>query len=342
MVEGSQQLALARYVIKNWEKIQQSSIDYCIKQNLDGAKLRDALLKLLSYWDFKSKYETYSLEKRVAEFIYEIGNQTNICSKANVTRYDDEDMEDWPPLFTNMTQKMFDGVYIGLGMKMSTSELDVSTAEDIAIKSWKIVYLYYWISFCLLVACSLVFLLLIRRHRIDLFDYVSIGSRIGVLGVGVALTALIADYETLYSFLRSPAILPAVLSLLFLILLFDKLSAVLSNQRLKNSGEPYALEYEEDHHHHHHSSGDDHDLSLGLTSQAQHHRGSLASHRKSDLWSVHESSLDAMDTQYHRVKGGSDYALSPLPTPTPSPLATPPIVVMGPMGEHRGGYSPLH
>ncbi|PVI06041.1 hypothetical protein DM02DRAFT_583701 [Periconia macrospinosa] len=246
IVEGSQQLALARYVMRNWQKITLSQTTICLHENLDGAALRDALLKLLSYWDFKSKYETYSFEKKTADLIYRVGNTTNICSAQNATSYNST--KDWPDEFKNISQNMFDGVYIGLGMKIPAKRLEIESAQDIAIESWQIVYLYYWLSFCALIACSIIFLVLIRRHRIDLFDYISIGSRIVILNVGIALIALIANQNILYLFLRSPAILPVLLVFLFLILLSDKIGAVLSNRRLLKSGKPYALEYEEEHH----------------------------------------------------------------------------------------------
>ncbi|KAF2639187.1 hypothetical protein P280DRAFT_55916 [Massarina eburnea CBS 473.64] len=247
LLEGCQQVALARYVIKNWEKIDHYRAVYCLEDHLDGSKLRDKLASLVNYWGFTAKYETLAFQNLTMEAVYKIGNTSDICSESNAKEYEETGI--WPTEFAQLTQQMFDGVYIGLGMKLPVSKLEHETAQDIAIRSWRIVYIYYWASFCLLVACSIVFLVLIRRHRADLFDFVSITSRLVVLVIGGVLIGLVANYNALYAFLRSPAVLPVCLVLLFLILLFDKLSAAISNVHTKNSGEPYALEYQKDDHH---------------------------------------------------------------------------------------------
>lgn len=328
VVEGSQQLALARYVLKNYNKIDASILKYCVDENLGGEKLRDSLLKLLDYWDFDGKYETYGFQNMVSGYIYDIGNSTGICSPANATEY--ASTGEWPQNFYNMTLNIFDGVYIGLGMKLPIDKLEKYNAINIAAKSWSVVYLYYWVSICVLVSCSIVFLLLIRRHKADLFDFVSVGSRLIALAVGGAMIALTANDNTLYSFLSSPAVLPACLALLFLIRFFDKLSATFCNWHLKGSGQPYAKEYDEDHHHGSQGSHSETHEHAHATGHAHH--DSLAVDRwKSAAWSTHSDTqpLTATSTEYHSVDPRQSYAMTPLISP---PIASPPPA---------GGYMPL-
>jgi hypothetical protein len=329
VVEGSQQVALARYVLKNYVKIDKSIVDYCVKQNLDGQKLQDKLVELLDYWQFDKKIETIAVNDRVMVFVESIGNATGICSPANATEY--ATTENWPEDIVMMTLEMFDGVYQGLGMKIGTDKLEEQNATLIAIKSWKVVYMYYWGSFCLLIACLITFLFLIRRHKIDLFDFVSIISRCLALAVGAAMLALVANDDLLYGFIGSPGVLPTCLCLLFLIIFFDKLSAVYCNSQLKKSGKPFALEHDEEHHHgggHH--EHDDHDATREVT---PHHEPLSTDNRKSAAWSTYSDTTPLVeDTSYG---GHQNYAMTPLMSP---PITTSPLP--SPMPAH-GGYAPL-
>jgi hypothetical protein len=326
VVEGSQQVALARYVLKNYVKIEKSIFQYCVVENLDGQKLTDKLMQLVEYWQFEKKLETWGFTDLTAQYIYNVGNTTGICSPANATQYDNSG--EWPVDFYDMTITMFDGVYQGLGMKIPTDKLEKHNAVEIAIHSWKLVYIYYWSCFCLLVACSIAFLFLIRRHKADLFDYVSVIVRSIAVVIGAALIALVGSETALYTFLGSPGVLPTCLSLLFLILFFDKLTAIFCNWRLKKSGQPYAKEHEEEHHHGGHGQVREHDLHQEPLSTAH-------DHRKSAAWSVHSDTglVAASTTAYNPHQS---YSMTPLMSP---PLASPPNVSVGHV---PSGYIPVH
>lgn len=333
VVEGSQQVALARYVLKNYVKIEKSIYEYCFIENLDGEKLRDKLMALVEYWQFEKKVETYGFTDLVAEYVYSVGNTTDICSPANATEYDNTGL--WPQDFIDMTLTMFDGVYQGLGMKIPTDKLEKSYATEIAIHSWKIVYIYYWSSFCLLIACFVGFLILIRRHKADLFDVVSITIRLIAFVIGGILIALVASDSALYSFIGSPGVLPTCLVLLFLIMFFDRLSAWFCNWRLKKSGQPYAKEHEEEHHH-----GGDH----GHDRQHEPHVEPYSiDHRKSAAWSIHSDTEPLTANTAYQPQ--HSYAMTPLMSP---PVQSPPMHTPTPPHGHMsighvptGGYMPV-
>ena len=347
VVEGSQQVALARYVIKNWKKINHSINQYCLVENLDGEKLRDKLMDLLDYWYFTSKTETQQYQAITEDTIFKIGNTTGICSQENVADFIESNSI--PTLFYNMSIDMFDGVYVGLGMKLPADKLEKYTAREIALKSWKLVYLYYWVSFCMLMACSIVFLILIRRHRHDLFDFVSIGSRATALIIGGVLCAMITNEVGLYRFLESPAVLPVCLGLIFLVLCFDKLSAVFCNWHLLRSGQLYAKEHE-DHGHHGHGGGHGEILEHTVhVSGHSHHDSTLLDHRKSAAWSIHGDSRESMHEDTRPLTshaagtgyyGGGEQDSYPM-----TPLMSPPIVSPPPVTGHGhapGGYMPVN
>lgn len=241
-----------------------------------------------------------------------------------------------------MSIDMFNGVYVGLGMKLPADKLDKHTAAEIALKSWKLVYLYYWVSFCILMACSIVFLLLIRRHRHDLFDFVSIGSRIMSLVIGAILCAMISNEVGLYQFLGSPAVLPVCLSLIFLVLCFDKLSAVFCNWHLLKSGQPYAKEYDE-HGHHEHGHGEAQE-NAAHTSGHAHHNSALLDHRRSAAWSIHGESEDTQPLTKHAAHRSTEYYGTEHGGYPMEPLISPPLVSPPPVTGHghvAGGYMPV-
>ncbi len=175
-----------------------------------------------------------------------------------MTKYADGD---WPEDFVGAATDLSNGLYVSLGMKLPASKLAKYTPLDIAVKGWKIVYMYFWASFALVILSSIVFLFLIRRHKADLFDYTSVISRTLVLGASGAMMALYVNDERLYTAIGSAYLLPIAVVLMFIILVVDKATSVFCNWRLKKSGQPYALEFHEEEHHgegHGHGHGHGH------------------------------------------------------------------------------------
>jgi hypothetical protein len=348
VVEGSQQLALARYTIKNAHKVENSIIDYCANQLLDGAKLRDKLLDLLEYSELDSKIETTPFFDVAKDTIFQIGNSTGICSAGKAAEYMNGD-EGWPMEFVDVSSAISNGIYVGLGMKLPTKKLQEFQPLEIALESWELVYMYFWSCFCVLILCLIIFLFLIRRHKADLFDYTSIISRFLVLGIGGALLGLFADKVRLYGALGTPMLLPICVILMFLILVSDKLSSIWCNWRLKKSGQPYALEVEE----HGHGHGDGHDdhahgevhERAPLQGHGHHDSVSLEDARKTAHYSVYsDASPPTMtSTEYKSEQHGyvTEQLMSPplMSPPLMSPDPTTPGLGAQPTGP--GGYMPV-
>ncbi|ORX97855.1 hypothetical protein BCR34DRAFT_496585 [Clohesyomyces aquaticus] len=333
VVEGSQQVATARYVLKTYQQTEDKIIKYCATDNLDGEALRDTLLKLVDYFELDKKLETAWLVPWAEDEVWKIGNATGICSPEAVSTYE---TGEWPVEFYSLVQTLFDGVYTGLGMKIPVDKLKQIPVVDIAEKSFKTVYMYYWVSFCTLMACSIMFLILIRRHKADVFDFVSIIVRGVALGIGVVLIALIANKDALFRFISSPAVLPTALSLLFLVLFFDRISAAFSNWRTRKSGQPYAKEVHDEHHGHGPNHGESHGAGHGAVGLEEIHdpnEVSWSTGRESKHMSVHaaETAPLTANTAYH---GDQAFPMSPLMSP---PAQSPPPTT----GYTPGGYMPV-
>ncbi|KAI4657729.1 uncharacterized protein J4E78_006117 [Alternaria triticimaculans] len=344
VVEGSQQVALARYVAKNTRKVTTSILQYCQTDHLDGQKLQDKLQYLLEYFELDSKYETKSFYNQAQTAIWSVGNATNICSQQNTTEYNmGEEDDDWPGALKNVSHLLNNGLYTGLGMKIPVDKLKDYSPLEVGLKGFELVYLYFWSSFCLLLVCLIIFLLLIRRHKADLFDFTSIISRSLTLGVGGAMLALMADTERLHSVIESPALLPICVVLLFLILVSDKLSSIYCNWKLQKSGKPYALEYEEPGHHGHGQSPHGSVHETGAAHGHVPHDAGLEEMRNTARWSTRPEDmvpLTAQSTEY--VSRPQSYAMEPLASPpiTSPPMSShDPLAPQGYMGHAPAGYA---
>ena len=239
VVEGSQQVVYARYSLVQFIKLQNSLIQYCLVDQLDGPSLMKALKKVSDYYQFNEKSETMSAVDKVNHALQIIGNTTNLCTPQNM-----ESHTEWPDELWNWLFETLLGIYESIGMKLPKIE-NVSAAAS--IRTWKVVYMYYWSCFVVVMLCSSLFLLLIRKHRADVFDYVSLMIRgVAVVG-GIVLIGVGFSADTLYAYMGSAAVLPTIVGMLFLVLVFDKGSAVFANWRLKRSGAPYAIEGAKEH-----------------------------------------------------------------------------------------------
>ncbi|KAJ8114112.1 hypothetical protein OPT61_g3926 [Boeremia exigua] len=326
VVEGSQQIAMARYVLKSVGKGTVSLHEIC-HQHLDGADLRDALIEFIGYFKFDKKLETFDYYNDIMQYIENIGNSTGICSPQNETSYKDTQ---WPEDFSYIDNAIHNGVYAGLGVKMPIDKLKAYYEPiDIAEKSWWITYMYFWTCFCAVILSLIVFLFLIRRHKVDLFDFVSVIIRFLALLAGGAALCVLSNRDRLVQLLNSPAILPVAVVLMFIILCCDKLASVWCNWRLIKSNKPYALEYEEEHHHHgggHEGHGEVHMADDEEHGNLHHGRPDLKSHRHSAGWSYHSDTKElAREVTEYSPERYSDAAhdvdvTHALRSPSPPPM----------------------
>lgn len=330
---------MARYVLKNVEKGSKGLLDICLKQNLDGTKLQDALTKFTDKYQFNMKLDTYGYYYDIASHIEYIGNSTGICSSQNATTYGSTINENWPEDFWWINNAIGNGVYSGLGVKIPLKKLEaLQDPIQIAEKTWWLTYMYFWSCFCALILSLIVFLFLIRRHKADAFDFVSVIIRCLVLGAGGAALAVLSNRDRLVALLNSPAILPMAVVLLFVVACADKLASLWCNWRLYKSGEAYALEYEEEHHGGHEEHGEAHVTGDEEHGNVHYGRPELKSHRKSAGWSTHADPVNMVkeDTAY---VSGHYRDSSRESTHTPPPQSTSPVQMTPKMG--AGGYMPV-
>jgi hypothetical protein len=227
VVEGSQQITLARYVIKSWLKLADDVGYYCGRLGYEGEQLYETLAASISHFQLDSKVESSNQLFLIQEDLWRVGNETGLCVPENFTG------DSLPLSIETLLLDVLGGIYQSLGMKLPADK----DPGFIATKSWKVVYIYYWTCVLVLLLCLMTFLYLIRKgSKSDIFDYFSMIAR----GIGVVLSIgflVVSSKDTaLYDIVSSPAILPVVVATFFIILCMDNVGRGLSNWRLRRSG----------------------------------------------------------------------------------------------------------
>ncbi|KAL1641090.1 hypothetical protein SLS58_006363 [Diplodia intermedia] len=275
--EGSQQLALARYIINSIAKFKHKIVQYCVDDGLEGDALVEKLSAAIKYYQLDKKPECYRQVMEIKAALTELRNATGICAAAHTSP-----SSDWPHAYPRAFEALV--TKVGSGITMSTGMKMPADAEPWAVlqHSWRVVYIYYWSALFVVFACLIAFLALIRarRARFDLFDATSIGGRVGMLalclffgcvGLAARQSASASDSDEYYDyddghrhheiyrrFLASGLVLPTGTLMLGVALAVDHVARAVCNWRLRRQGyeQPPLMLVEspagEHHHHHHH------------------------------------------------------------------------------------------
>lgn len=280
VVEGAQQIAQARYVIKNIETLTDKLISYCVTQNLDGSKLESKLNDTIKYFQFDKKLETIQYVDILQSDIFDITRTSlykGVCSKQNTTNSALEDGFGLPHAFDSMITDAWSAFYAGLGIKFKTADFD-KVAAVIAYESWKIVYIYWWAAIAVVLLVFMVMLYLVRKNKMDFFDWSAQTVRTVMLAACIALCALASNSDVLYGALSSTYLLPAAVIIFGVINLVDKLSRQVANWRLKRKNLPYSDDHAAEHGEH----GGAHGGAHGHKASASH----VSTHSRDDADSI--------------------------------------------------------
>jgi low temperature requirement protein LtrA len=250
LVEGAQQVALARYVAHNALHLEEKVAQYCFKDHLDGEALADKLRAAVEYFHLDKKLASLVFVSGIERDIYEIGNATGICGP-NVRGTGGAD---FPDAVLVLYGKVVAAMYSALGLSIPLDE----GVLGVMFESWKLVYRYFWAAFLVLMACFLVVTLLIRTTKVDAFDYTACFARAAVIVAAGAILALSASKDVMYGIIGTPVILPLAVGLMYLIIVLDRVGAWIANRRNRRSGDPL-IGAGHDHHHH----GGSHDAERG-------------------------------------------------------------------------------
>ncbi|OJD35315.1 low temperature requirement a protein [Diplodia corticola] len=295
--EGSQHLALARYIMGSIDKLEHKIVQYCVDEGLEGDKLVDKLSTAIKYYQLDKKPECYREVLNIATLLETLRNSTGICAPAYTATFPSADWaHDYPPKFEELITQVGSGVTMAAGMKIPMDEEPWAVLQH----SWRIVYMYYWGALFVLFACLIVFLGLIRtrRARFDLFDATSIGSRVAMLslclvfgclgivarsdtpGISMFTSTLANDHryhgELYKRFLASGGVLPTGTAMIGLTLVLDYSARTVCNHRMRKQGyEPPPLQAA-----HGHSDDDDNDNAAAAALPHEYHHPQRPPHHR--------------------------------------------------------------
>ncbi|KAK3373090.1 bacterial low temperature requirement A protein-domain-containing protein [Lasiosphaeria ovina] len=230
LVEGAQQIALARYTSRGITKLEKSFAQACFKDHLDGEKLSEKLFDAVEYFHLDKKLQGLIYMDEIDVGIWTVGNETGICGKT-VTG---SGFSDFPDGLANVFYYTVSAIYSALGLILP---LDRDPVE-VMFESWKLVYRYFWAAFLVLTVCFLICMILIRRNKMDVFDWTTLFSRGTAIVISGVLLALSSNHDLMYGILEKDIILPTAVVLLYLIIVLDRFSAKIANWRNRRSGEP--------------------------------------------------------------------------------------------------------
>jgi hypothetical protein len=241
VVEGSVQLAQARYIYYNTEIMgRQASYD-CVTQHLDGQALTDALFRNIEYFRInESAQGTLALEYVWRE-VYTLGNATGVCSPANTTNTPDELLGlplSFAQFFNRAIGALFQSFDIDIPPEGDTRE---SRSLNVALGSWVVVYTYFWSAILLLLVCYTITALLAevdnRGHWRSLRRYASISilSRAAMIILAAVLLAVGVTsrphYFFIQSYIASVWILPTVVFAFWVICMGDRVEHLWTKRR---------------------------------------------------------------------------------------------------------------
>jgi hypothetical protein len=245
VVEGAQQVALARYVLESSDNFANKVTSICLGKHLDGDALFTALDYATSYYTLDEKAETLAWASMISDTLKQIKATPGICSNAKGSTFDD-----LPERLNYLHHLVAGGIYTALGIKFPADKYP--EAVRIAHDSWRMVYRYFWTANAIMFTVFIIFTLLIRLNKFDFFDFAALLSRCFALVAVAVCLGVSGNRERVYHILDTPWVLPTAIALLYLIILLDRFGRWYANKRNNKSGQPLI------HTEHGHGHGDDH------------------------------------------------------------------------------------
>ncbi|KAL3428437.1 hypothetical protein PVAG01_01946 [Phlyctema vagabunda] len=214
VVEGSQQIALSRFVFKQLLSVQSALVRACVTENLDGTELASSVISAIENLNLKNKEQT----ALIIQDVYNASNMTGVCSVANTTNL--PELAPVPAAFFDVLRDTFGAVFEATDIKLPSDIEPVALART----TFFTIYVYYWSSIGIVFVASATLLWLTRHkeHRPKQVDiWALIGRALAAL-FAMGMLAAAASKVFLYRYIRSSAILPTVTVLIFLVVCFDR------------------------------------------------------------------------------------------------------------------------
>jgi len=243
VVEGSQQLAQAHYIYSSIEKMAVKVWYGCVGQHMQGQALTANLTKNIEYFKLNESARGREALQYVWDEITILGNTPEVCSPANTSNLHN-DLYGIPMTFSDFIGRAIGAMIQALDVDIPPEGERVQSAE-IALRSWIVVYTYFWSALILLLVCYTITSLLAdakdgQWNSVRKYTSLSIVSRAAMIIVAVVLlvlgqTSKAPKYLFVQHYLASPWILPTVVLLLWIVCLSDRGSKMWRQRREKKA-----------------------------------------------------------------------------------------------------------
>ncbi|OAL02009.1 hypothetical protein IQ06DRAFT_346610 [Phaeosphaeriaceae sp. SRC1lsM3a] len=243
VVEGSQQLAQARYIYHNTRLLISNAYYACVGQHLEGQALASNLTKNIDYFKINESAQGEAALNLVWDQVYFLGNNTGVCSEYNTTRSIGSAFGGVPDDFTFFFGRAIGAMFQSFNLDIPGE--DTTPGVETALNSWKVVYIYFWSAIILLLVCYTITALLAEADEIGHWR-----NPIRYLGISVlARTAMIVMaavllgvglrekgyYIWLQEYIASSWVLPTVVLALWIICLSDRVEKMWMNRKSKKT-----------------------------------------------------------------------------------------------------------
>lgn len=228
VVEGSQQLSQARYVLASFKNFAYHAAVDCFVDNLTGQELMTALEESLEYYHL-SDYKSY---KYVEKALKEVEKSSSVmCTLPNLRKL---------PLPKGLPKPLFKlsaatmgSLFESMGMKLPKGDDPVTLAAS----TYVTVYDYVFAALTMVLAIFAIFLALTRKNRHDSFDIGSVVIRV-LLAIMTAVLCIVGhkNVDFKIEYISSVMMLPTIVITLTVIIITDRVMRVFANWRLKKNG----------------------------------------------------------------------------------------------------------
>lgn len=239
VVEGSQQLAQARYIYYGAQNLMFNAFYACNGKHLDGADLASNLTKNIEYFKLNESARGTIALGLVYEQIYFLGNDTGVCSEAMLANetHVSSDLLDLPYDFLHFISRsvgaMFQAFDIGIPLEGRLSDGKVFSI-NVALESWVVVYIYFWSAVILLLVCyTITRLLSDDEHGRGIWRLVKHYAALSILSRAIMIVFAIimlvigtTNHMFIQYYVASAWILPSVVLMLWIICWSDRISAM--------------------------------------------------------------------------------------------------------------------
>ncbi|ORY02000.1 bacterial low temperature requirement A protein-domain-containing protein, partial [Clohesyomyces aquaticus] len=222
VVEGSQQMALAHYVLMKSEKFNSHLFSYCMDLHLNGSALVSVLETEVKAFKFDKKVESDRFLPTIHTHIYATGNATGLCSSASMPTYMNMYKAGrYPQPLTEVYSCVLSALY----SSVSVVKPEDTEAVEIAYSAWRVVYNYYWSSVALAFICLAALQILMQRgRRNDGHHIMGVSARGLVVIFPLAfIIAAAKNHAWMYTFIGSSMVLPTMVILLLAVVVVDRL-----------------------------------------------------------------------------------------------------------------------